>query len=136
VTIKRVIGAVLILFTVYFPIAFYLKYSYVPEPARAAYNTAKFKPWPRSDPRTKAYIFDVPEYDQLADSGSNRSGSPLIVYENDRPLGPAHSGHESIQKDGHGRYSHWKSIGLIFSTSDNSDPNTNGNSYTVRVGQQ
>lgn len=135
-TTKRVVGAALALFAVYFPVAGYLKYTYVPEPVRSVNKAAKFKPWPHFDPRTKAYVFDLPEYDQLADSGDNWSRSPMIVYENDKPLGPAHSGHESIVKDGHGRYSHWKSLGLIFSTSDNSDPNSNGNRYTIRLDEK
>jgi len=65
--------------------------------------------------------------DSLEDSGR----SPLLIYENDRLLGPAHSTHVDIQHIGLGRYSHWRNMGLIFSTSDNTNPNTNGRAYWV-----
>ena len=130
---RKILWAVLALFAAYLPLAGYLKFTYVPEQAQASDDSARFKPWPRSNPWTKAYVFEVPEQDQLADSADDTFRSPLIVYENDKPLGPAHSGHEAVMKDGRGRYSHWKGLGLVFSTSDNSDPNSNGRSYTVRV---
>ena len=132
---RNILWPLFVLFAVYFPLAGYLKHTYVPEQAQDSNNSARFKPWPRSNPWTKAYVFEIPEHDQLADSAENGSRSPLIVYENDKPLGPAHSKHDSIVKDGHGRYSHWKGLGLVFSTSDNSDPNSNGNSYTVRMAE-
>jgi pectate lyase len=43
-------------------------------------------------------------------------------------MGPAHSFHQEIRESGRGRFSHW-GTDLLFSTSDNSDPNTNGRSY-------
>ena len=56
--------------------------------------------------------------------------SNYSLCENDRLLGPAHSDHAEISELGGGRFSHWGS-GLIFSTSDNSDPNTNGRTYRL-----
>jgi len=41
-----------------------------------------------------------------------------------------HTIHGDIAKQGSGRYSHWGNS-LVFSASDNSDPNTNGRSYWV-----
>jgi len=41
-----------------------------------------------------------------------------------------HAIHGDIAKQGNGRYSHWGNS-LVFSASDNSDPNTNGRSYWV-----
>ena len=60
--------------------------------------------------------------------------SPLQLYENDAPLGPAHSLHALIRSTGSGRFSHWgpRQI-LLFSTSDNSDPNRNGRAYTIKI---
>lgn len=56
--------------------------------------------------------------------------SPVLVYEDDKLLGPAvHGNLGSIARDGGGRYSHWNHEGLIFSASDNSDPRTNGRKY-------
>ena len=45
--------------------------------------------------------------------------SPVILYEDDKPLGPAPSRHDEVEYVGRGRYSHWKDIGILMSTSDN-----------------
>lgn len=58
--------------------------------------------------------------------------SPLTVSEGGQRLGPPHTLHEEIRKVGLGRYSHWRGW-LYFSTSDNTDPNTNGRQYSVQV---
>jgi pectate lyase len=60
------------------------------------------------------------------------NASPLELLEDDRPLGPAHTVHDTIREDGRGGYSHWRG-GLYFSTSDNSNPETNGRRYAIRV---
>ncbi len=57
--------------------------------------------------------------------------SMLMVFEDGRPLGPPHAVHASIRTTGHGRYSHWARESLYFSTSDNSDPRSNGRKYEV-----
>lgn len=59
------------------------------------------------------------------------SASCLVILEDGRPLGPGHCVHSEIRELGGGRYSHWGEW-LCFSTSDNSDPSTNGRAYTVR----
>ena len=46
------------------------------------------------------------------------------------PLRPFSTG--CIEDLGGGRYSHWESQALYFSTSDNSDPNVNGRIYSIR----
>ncbi len=68
----------------------------------------------------------------VADDLEHLRRSPLALFEAGRPLGPAHSLHHTIREEGRGRYSHWR-IGhdLLFSTSDNSDPNRNGRAYTI-----
>lgn len=71
--------------------------------------------------------------EQLADNVDNMDGSTLLLYEDGRLLGPAHSNHEDIATRGEGRYSHWKKTGFLFSASDNSDPNRNGRSYWTVV---
>jgi Sulfotransferase family len=70
----------------------------------------------------------------LADDLANPRRSPLQLFEDGKPLGPPHSLHEQIRHAGMGRYSHW-SLGhvLLFSTSDNTDPNRNGRTYTVAL---
>ncbi len=59
------------------------------------------------------------------------SRSTLLLFENDRRLGPAHATHDDIRSYGGGRYSHWVGS-LIFSTSDGTDPRTNGRIYSLR----
>ena len=56
--------------------------------------------------------------------------SRLLLLEDGKPLWERHILHDDIRSIGAGRYSHWGN-GLIFSTSDNSDPNTNGKSYEI-----
>lgn len=59
--------------------------------------------------------------------------SRLQLYENETALGPAHCLHVRIRRRGLGAFSHWQSR-LIFSTSDNSDPNLNGRQYSISEG--
>ena len=81
----------------------------------------------------RAWYAEIPELERLADN-LEAYRSPVVVCENDRALGPAHSYHQDIAREGHGRFSHWGTA-LVFSTSDNSNPNTNGRSYlAIRTG--
>lgn len=73
----------------------------------------------------------------ISDTMEIPSGSRLRLYEDGRELGPAHSCHADIRENGGGRYSHWTIGGvrwLYWSTSDNSDPGTNGRRYEVDFG--
>jgi hypothetical protein len=63
-----------------------------------------------------------------ADTFEFPTQSSLILLENGRPLGPAHTLHADIRSLGRGRYSHWYSS-LYFASSDNSDPGVNGRRY-------
>jgi len=58
--------------------------------------------------------------------------SDLELFEDGRPIGPGHAPHQEISELGGGRYSHWHRR-LLLSSSDGSDPRTNGRVYTVRV---
>lgn len=73
------------------------------------------------------------------DNSAAPTASQLHVYENGRELGAAHSVHRDIQTLGGGRFSHWQGsdgvVGLYLSSSDNSNPATNGRSYTYTVGE-
>jgi hypothetical protein len=58
--------------------------------------------------------------------------SRLLLYEDDRPLGPSDSTLDEIIKTGMGRFTHSTKGRLsffTFSSSDNTDPNTNGRTY-------
>ena len=76
-----------------------------------------------------AFFIRPYEFSAFEDSDVRDQKSPLRLYENDKPLGPAHSAHIDIERIGLGRYSHWKELGFLFSTSDNSDPNHNRRAY-------
>jgi hypothetical protein len=66
----------------------------------------------------------------LWDTPAHPHQSAGVVFENGRPLGPAHSQYADIRMRGDGRYSFWTGA-VYFSASDNSDPHTNGRVYSV-----
>lgn len=69
---------------------------------------------------------------QLVSDKEQNNGSTLILRENGTPSVQSHSLHADIQNKGEGRYSHWGND-LYFSARDNTDPRTNGYTYTVEV---
>lgn len=60
--------------------------------------------------------------------------SRLRLFENERALAPAHALHAVIREYGGGAYSHWHDT-LYFSTSDGSDPRSNGRIYHLGVAE-
>jgi hypothetical protein len=74
----------------------------------------------------------VPEFRGLSDNLVKCYRSHLELYEDGVRLRPAHSTHECVRTIGRGRFSHWAEC-VLFSTSDNSDPNTNGRTYTCQI---
>ncbi len=68
---------------------------------------------------------------QVPDGDSNQqpARSTIVLCEDEKRLGPGHSLHDDIRGKGLGRYSHW-GFDVIFSASDNSDPNTNHRRYS------
>jgi hypothetical protein len=76
------------------------------------------------------WVVGLPDLAPGADNEELPTRSILMLFENENPLGPAHSLHNDIRNKGGGRFSHWNDA-LYFSTSDGSDPNTNGRTYTI-----
>jgi hypothetical protein len=74
----------------------------------------------------------LPRLRHMADSPESPQRSPLMLYENGVPFLDAHELHRDIRTEGRGLFSHWQDF-LYFSTSDNSDPNTNGRRYSYTV---
>lgn len=71
--------------------------------------------------------------DLLVPHENDKYGSSiLMLFEDDVLLGPAHSTHNTIAVQGRGMYSDWGTY-LYFSTPDNTDPRTNGRTYTVKT---
>jgi MoaA/NifB/PqqE/SkfB family radical SAM enzyme len=75
-----------------------------------------------------AYCVEV-GYEQGSD---DVAVSPLRLFEDEYPLGPAHATHQDVRTVGGGRYSHWHGR-LWFSSSDNSDPRSNGRRYSIEM---
>jgi predicted AlkP superfamily phosphohydrolase/phosphomutase len=80
-----------------------------------------------------AWIAEVPAWLGRGDAPDAPTASKLVVYEDDRELGPAHAQHEIVRQTGRGAYSHWQNT-LYFSTSDGSDPRRNGRQYRLALG--
>ncbi|MEA2943133.1 MAG: pectate lyase [Bradyrhizobium sp.] len=83
-----------------------------------------------------SYYVELPADAPDPDNSDTPFASTVFLYENGAPLGRAHSLHKEIADLGAGRFSHWGIIGksgLIFSTSDNSDPRTNGRAYGIKA---
>jgi len=78
-----------------------------------------------------AWRIDLSSFAVHGDSNKHPQRSGFVLYENDRQLRPSHYAHELIRKYGKGGYSHWNTC-LYFSTSDNSDPRSNGRAYCLR----
>ena len=71
-----------------------------------------------------------PESAEDADSERDGSRSALSLFEGEQRLRAAHASHDEIAALGDGRYSHWNRE-LYFSSTDGTDPNTNGRNYRV-----
>jgi SAM-dependent methyltransferase len=99
--------------------------------SRFLVNTVMLKrlPGPYSHAEGHCWRADLPRLAHLADGMVALCRSPLVVYEDGVPLPTAHARHEEIRTQGGGLFSHWDDQ-VLFSTTDNSDPNTNGRSYT------
>jgi hypothetical protein len=78
------------------------------------------------------YISELPQELPLGDSMHEPFASRVELFEDGRPLGPAHSQHDEIRQFGLGRFSHWHRS-IYFSTSDNSDARKNRRDYDLYV---
>jgi hypothetical protein len=77
-----------------------------------------------------AYFKELPGLDVPGDATEAPARSPLVLCEDGDLIGKPHSLHADIMKAGRGLYSHW-GASMIFSSSDNSNPNGNGRSYVA-----
>lgn len=68
----------------------------------------------------------------LSDDPSNAHRAPTKLFEDGHALRPAHAAHDLIRKEGRGAFSQWRSA-IYFSTSDNSDPRSNGRAYVAHL---
>jgi hypothetical protein len=77
-----------------------------------------------------SFVAVMSELKDESDSVSTPKRSRIRLCENAQWLGPPHSVHAEIDKIGLGKFSHWGEA-IIFSSSDNRDPNTNGRTYWI-----
>jgi hypothetical protein len=124
---------VLVAIAAYFALAQWAKRSYVDHAPPGKLVIRLNRPFDRyGEIGVVSYQLKLyPALEALADSDDNNWRSPLLLYEDDRLLGPAHSDATDVAYTGEGRYSHWKRRGFLFSSSDKNDPNFNGRSYWV-----
>ena len=113
----------------YFSAALWLKHSFVESPKPAGEIVHLNRPFFQLRDSTLAFNANDPSLEELSDTPETPKRSPFLLFENDRPLGPAHSEHADIKKYGHGRFSHWNGSGFIFSSSDGTNPKSNGRTY-------
>jgi hypothetical protein len=85
-------------------------------------------------------FYSTQNFGTPGDTSSLPTRSVLRVFENGVELGPAHSSWSDISTKGQGRFVHWQNssgaVTLYFSSSDNTNPKTNGRTYTYRIGSQ
>lgn len=114
---------------------------FVPRPGAAAAATGavgrivlRLQP-PFAPEGAAAWYAPLPaELHKLTDTDENPARSRLRLFENDTEIGPGHMMHRRIRDAGGGAYSCWKT-GLWFSTTDGSNPNTNGRTYTINLAE-
>jgi len=108
-----VLAACALIYTIYLPIALWLQHSYVPPPY--APLAPRIQQWPLQKIHPLegfAFVSALDRFVSLEDDKAEQH-SPVVLYEDGKPLGPAHSLHGDIEHIGHGRYSHWKGAGII-----------------------
>jgi SAM-dependent methyltransferase len=104
----------------------------VREPQPVAYDAARLVPLAPPFEREEGLAWQVrlPGLAATADDMDDPYRSRLVLIENGRPLWLRHTMHDEIRTQGLGTYSHWQDR-IIFSTSDNSDPNSNNRAYAI-----
>ena len=127
---RRIALVLIATLAVYFPAARWSRLAYLPlpEPNGAVVHLQSFHK--SGPPGTFGYFSVAQAVQRESDTPEAPERSPYLLYEDNKPLGPAHSRKEDIERIGSGRFLHLGSI-FFFSTSDNSDPGVNGRNYWI-----
>lgn len=135
---RWVIHAVVGLLAVYLPTALWLRASYVSDEPKGAIVIQLLPPFERDGNAAISRDWHLGAISSVSDredvEGDTRS--PVVIYEGSTMLGPAHTNYRDIRDRGMGRFSSWQHQGVVFSTSDGSDPNANGRHYWAVVPNQ
>ena len=121
---------------VYFITAYWLEATFIPDPNGPPPSAGirvrlipPFAPYNEFSARVDANVADV------ADIGESDARSSIELWENNRRLAPAHSTLNEIISLGKGRFFHQRgpsgTASVVFWSSDNTDPKTNGRTYWV-----
>jgi hypothetical protein len=102
----------------------YFEYVPCPEGERIEFS----RPFPRYG--GVAYLADLPALEALSDDAGNPRRSPILLCEGPRQLGTGHGSPAAVAELGKGRFAHWGPH-IIFTASDNSNPNANGRKYAA-----
>jgi len=103
------------------------------KPPRRPYGTFSMFAIEKHAEGSFMYVVRFDRHAAIADTDENPERSPIEIFENEHRLGPAHSRTSDIGELGHGRYRHTETA-LYFSTSDNTDPRSNGRNYSWTYG--
>jgi hypothetical protein len=77
-----------------------------------------------------AYKVSIPQLSGFGDTAEQAKRSPAVTCEGDHQMGPGHTPFLEIIQRGAGRFSHHNDL-VVFSSSDNTDPNSNGRRYKI-----
>ena len=130
--VKRPLAAAITaILAIWFPLAGFVGSQFTPRPRPAgAFTLIGIE---RQSEGGAMFVTAFNPRPALADGAEQPSRSPVELFEDDRPLGPAHSATGDIRDIGGGRFLHAKEA-LYFSTSDNTDPRSNGRHYSWTLG--
>ena len=135
-TTLNILGAAALIYAAYLPIALRLQHAYVPPTHRLPPPRLAARAWPLGPiiPYGHggiAFRAHVDAFAPLEEDNDAEQHSPVVLYEDGKPLGPAHSTLVDVIRKGNGRYTHLKGAGMVFSSSDNTDPSKNGRHYSA-----
>jgi hypothetical protein len=115
----------------------FVRYGYAGEgtasaarPAFTPFAPSVLLPGPFAADAGCAWRIAAPELARFADTDEYPYRSMLSLLENGMPLRQAHAAQADVRRMGEGRFSHWDDA-IVFSTSDNTDPNENGRRYDL-----
>ena len=136
-SIEQSLGLVLLLFVPAFALSFFSAWYFDKVPKGKIVIQLSTKPFEKAGGHAvisrQSEMLDALDAEGDDPNVAGDTRSPAIVHEDGKPLGPGHKTFAEIRDLGAGRFSHLKGFGLIFSSSDNSDPNTNGRTYWIVV---
>jgi hypothetical protein len=132
----NILGAAALIYAAYLPIALRLQHAYVPSTHRLPPPRLAARAWPLGPiiPYGHggiAFRAHVDVFGAFEENNDAEQHSPVVLYEDGKPLGPAHSTLVDVIRKGNGRYTHLKGAGMVFSSSDNTDPSKNGRHYSA-----